>query len=154
MKARMTNPVQLLPGAMEALQNLTRVTDGILSKSLEELVHLRASQINGCSVCTDMHSRALKKEGEPDAKVLTIAAWRETPYFSDEERAALALTEAVTRIADRPESISDEVWEEAAKHFDEKQMAALVMHIAGINTWNRINAATRQPTGEWVAQYI
>ncbi|MGZ4312382.1 MAG: carboxymuconolactone decarboxylase family protein, partial [Solirubrobacteraceae bacterium] len=112
------------------------------------------SQINGCSVCVDMHSRELKAAGEPDERILTVAAWRETPYFSDAERAALALTEAATRLADRSDPVSDEVWEHAASHYDDGQLAVLVLAIAGINAWNRINAATRQVSGEWIAQFI
>ena len=95
-----------------------------------------------------MHSRELKAAGESDARINTVAAWREAPYFTDAERAALALTEAVTRLADRPDPGPDEVWDEAARHYDEAQLAALVLSIATINTWNRINAATRQITGE------
>ncbi len=115
---------------------------------------LRASQINGCSVCVDMHSRELKAAGEHDVRIFTIAAWRETPDFTDAERAVLALTEAATRVADHPDPVSDEVWSEAAKHFDGPQLGALVLAIASINTWNRINATTRQVTGEWVSQWI
>jgi alkylhydroperoxidase family enzyme len=83
-----------------------------------------------------------------------VSAWREASYFSDAERAALALTEAVTRIADRPDPVPDEVWEEAARHYDEDELAALVLSIASINAWNRLNVATRQITGEWVAPYV
>ena len=113
-----------------------------------------ASQINGCSVCADMHSRELKAAGEPDERIFTLATWRETPYFSDAERAALALTEAATRLADRSDPVADEVWEEAARHFDEAQLSALVVAIACINAWNRLNAITRQITGPWVDQFI
>ena len=120
----------------------------------QELLELRAGQINGCSVCIDMHSRELKAAGEPDERIYTVAAWRETPYFTDAERAALALTEAVTRLADRPDPVPDEVWDEAARHYDEDQLGALVLAIATINAWNRINATTRQITGEWVEQLI
>jgi alkylhydroperoxidase family enzyme len=101
-----------------------------------------------------MHSRELQAAGEPAHRIFTVAAWRETPYFSDAERAALALTEAATRIADTPDAVSDEVWEEAARHYDEQQLSALVVAIATINVWNRINATTRQVTGEWVSQWI
>jgi AhpD family alkylhydroperoxidase len=155
MQARMTHPAMIVPDAMQALQAVGKsVHKSGLPAQLIELVHLRASQINGCSICVDMHSRELKAAGEPDARINTVAAWRETPYFSDAERAALALTEAVTRLADRPDPVADEVWDEAARHYDEAQLAALVLSIATINTWNRINAATRQITGEWVEQVI
>jgi AhpD family alkylhydroperoxidase len=115
---------------------------------------VRASQINGCSVCLDMHSRELGHAGEPNERIFTVAAWREAPYFTDAERAALALTEAATRLADRPDPVPDEVWEEAARHYSEPQLAALVVSIATINAWNRLMAATRQLSGEWVEHVI
>jgi AhpD family alkylhydroperoxidase len=140
---------------MKALQQLTAATKHAdLPETTLMLVTLRASQINGCSVCIDMHSRELKAAGEPDERMHTVAAWRETPYFTDAERSALALTEAATRIADRPDPVPDDVWEEAARHYDDQQLGALVLAIATINAWNRINAATRQITGEWVNQLI
>jgi AhpD family alkylhydroperoxidase len=155
MQARIENPATTIPGAMTALQRLGAVTkDAGIPETTLILVTLRASQINGCSVCVDMHSRELRSAGEPDERIFTVAAWRETPYFSDAERAALALTEVTTRLADRSEGVADEVWDEAARHYDETQLAALVLAIAGINAWNRINAATRQPTGEWIAELI
>jgi AhpD family alkylhydroperoxidase len=118
------------------------------------LIHLRASQINGCAVCADMHSREMKAAGESDERIFTVATWREAPYFNEAECAALALTEAATRLADRPDGVSDEIWEEAARHYDEQALAALVLSIASINAWNRINATTRQITGDWVDQWI
>jgi AhpD family alkylhydroperoxidase len=155
MQARITNPVQTVPGAMEALQRLgTAAKRGDVPAATHYLIHLRASQINGCAVCADMHSRELRAAGEPDERIFTVATWREAPYFNDAERAALALTEAVTRLADRPDSVSDAIWDEAARHYDESALAALVLSIASINAWNRINAATRQITGEWVDQWI
>jgi len=151
MQARTTNPAIAVPGAMQALQALAKSTeDGGVSAGIRDLVHLRASQINGCSVCVDMHSRDLKKGGEADERIFAVAAWRESPYFTDAERAALALTEAATRISDRADPVPDEVWDEAARHFDEAALAALVISIALINAWNRLNVATRQPSGEWV----
>ena len=113
-----------------------------------ELVHLRASQINGCSVCVDMHAKALRKAGESEERVFAVSAWREAPFFSDAERAALALTEALTRLADKEEPVPDAIWDAAAEHFDEAQLAALVLDIAQINVWNRLNVATRQVVGE------
>ena len=154
MEPRIENPAMTYPGAMRALQQFgAAAKDSGLPRTTALLVELRASQINGCSVCVDMHSRELRAEGESDERILTLAAWRETPYFTDAERAALALTEAATRLADRHE-VPDEVWDEAARHFDERQLGALVLEIAGINAWNRINATTRQITGEWVSQWI
>ena len=113
------------------------------------LVELRASQINGCSVCVDMHARQVRQAGETDERLFTVAAWRDAPYFSDAERAALALTEAVTRISDRADPVPDEVWNEAVRHYDEQALAALILAIATINVWNRLNVTTRQVAGEW-----
>lgn len=155
MQARIKNPALSVPGALEAAQNLgaSATTAGIPETTLY-MVHLRASQINGCSVCVDIHSRELKAAGEPDERIFMVGAWREAPYFSDAERAALALTEAATRLADRPDPVPDEVWDEAARHYREPQLAALVIAIATINAYNRVNAATRQISGEWVAQIV
>jgi AhpD family alkylhydroperoxidase len=114
------------------------------------MVHLRASQINGCSVCVDIHTREFEHAGERSERINMVAAWREAPYFSDAERAALALTEAATRLADRSDPVPDEVWDEAARHYTEPQLAALVLAIATINTYNRLNVGTRQVTGAWV----
>jgi alkylhydroperoxidase family enzyme len=91
----------------------------------------------------------MKKAGETDRRILSVAAWREAPFYTDAERAALALTEALTRIADREEPVPDAIWNEAARHYDEKALAALVVEIAAINVWNRFNVATRQVAGEW-----
>jgi AhpD family alkylhydroperoxidase len=114
-------------------------------------VHLRASQINSCSVCVEMHAEELRKAGDSDKRIFALAAWRETPYFNDAERAALALTEATTRLADRSDAVPDDVWDEAARHYDEAALAALVLQIALINAFNRVNAATRQMAGQWAA---
>ncbi len=155
MQSRMTNPAITVPGAMEAVQKLgAAVRRAGVPASTLYLIEMRASQINGCSVCLDMHSRELKAAGEPDERIFMVGAWREAPYYSDAERAALALTEAATRLADRSDPVPDEVWEEAARHYDESQLAGLVVAIAAINAWNRINAATRQITGEWVDQWV
>jgi len=155
MKPRMNNPAVVIPGALDALQQLGGLarSSGLPETTLY-LVEARASQINGCSVCLDMHSRELKLAGEPDERIFMVGAWREAPYFTDAERAALALTEAATRLADRPDAISDEVWDEAARHYTESQLAGLVLAIATINAFNRINATTRQITGAWVDRYI
>ena len=148
--ARMNNPAVLLPDAMKALWALKKSTEqsGVPSTTLD-LVELRASQINGCSACVDMHSRKAKKEGESDERLFAVAAWREAPYFNEAERAALALAESVTRICDRSDAVSDQVWEEAQRHYDESALAALVLAIANINVWNRLNVAVRQPVGDW-----
>jgi AhpD family alkylhydroperoxidase len=116
---------------------------------MAELVHLRASQINGCSVCVHMHSGGLKKAGESDERIWAVAAWRDAPFFSDAERAALALTESMTRLSDSSDPVPDEIFADASRHFDEPALACLILHIALINTWNRLNAATRQVAGVW-----
>jgi AhpD family alkylhydroperoxidase len=154
MEARIQNPALTIPGLFDALQALGAASNAEgLSKELRDLVALRASQINGCSVCLDMHSRGAKKSGESDERLFTLAAWRDTPYFSEAERAALALTEAATRLSDRADAVPDEVWNDAAKHFDEPALAALVVTIASINLWNRLNIVTGQIAGEWTAQW-
>lgn len=150
MQARMTNPVLVLPDALKALTALSRAAHtGTVPAATHKLVHLRASQINGCGVCVDMHARELRELGESDERIAGVAAWREMPYFTDGERAALALTESATRLADRSDPVPDDVWDAAADHFDEKELAGLVLSIAAINAWNRINATTRQVAGAW-----
>ena len=150
MPARITNPVILIPDAMQALLALAKATrmSSVPTKTFL-LIDLRASQINGCSVCVDMHARELKKIGESDERLFAVAAWRDSPYFSDAERAVLALTESATRASDRAEPVSDDVWNEAARHFDEPALAALTMEIGMINLWNRLNLTTRQVAGAW-----
>jgi AhpD family alkylhydroperoxidase len=151
MQARMNHPAMVVPDAMKALQTLGELTKSSLPEKLLELVHLRASQINGCSACVDMHPRIAKKAGETDERLFSVAAWRDTPYFTEGERAALALTEALTRISDRADPVPDAIWNEADKHFDEQELAALILAIANINVWNRLNVAVRQPAGVWKA---
>jgi len=148
MEARIKNPALALPGAMDALLAISKASQaqGVPMRTLH-LVHLRSSQINGCSVCAYMHSRLAKKAGETDDRLWATAAWRDAPWFSPEERAALALAEAVTRTADKSDPVPDAVWDEAARYYDEAQLAALVMEIATVNLWNRLNVATRQPAG-------
>jgi AhpD family alkylhydroperoxidase len=150
MQARMKNIALLVPDALQALHRLKACAEkgGIPARTLE-LVELRVSQINGCSVCVDMHARDLKKKGETDERLFAIAAWRDAPYFSEAERAALALAEAVTRLSDRPDPVPDDVWHEAARHYDERALAALIIATANINVWNRFNVATRQVAGAW-----
>jgi AhpD family alkylhydroperoxidase len=148
----MNHPAMILPGAMQALHALGAATQksGLPARTIE-LVHLRASQINGCSVCVDMHAKMLQKEGETDERLLLVAAWRDTSCFTDAERAALALAEAVTRVSDRDDPVPDAIWGEAARHYDEPALAALLLAIATVNVWNRLNAATRQVAGAWRA---
>jgi AhpD family alkylhydroperoxidase len=146
----MQNPATALPGAMESIQSLIKsVHRGGVPKPTLNLVHLRASQINGCSACIDMGNRGAKREGESDERLWAVAAWREAPYFTDAERAALALAEAMTRIPDREraEAVPDELWTEVTKHFNEEQVAALVLWIATTNLFNRVNTAVKEPAG-------
>jgi len=151
MQARMNNPAMVLPEAMQALLALGKASEqGGVSATTLGLVHLRASQINGCSVCVDMHARQLKRAGESDERLFAVGAWRDAPYFNEAERAALALTEAVTRLSDRSDPVPDEIWEAAARHYDERGLAALLIGVVAINSWNRLNVATRQVAGEWV----
>jgi AhpD family alkylhydroperoxidase len=151
MQSRMNNPVMFFPEAMQALQALSKSTERAgLPHKIVDLVHLRASQINGCSVCVDMHARMAKRKGESDERSFAVAAWRDAPYFTDAERAALALTESVTRLSDRSDPVPDDIWKEATRHFDEKQLAALIIAIAVINVWNRLNVTTRQVAGDWL----
>ena len=144
----MRHPVELLPDALKTLHALHGTAQG-LPYVTQKLVQLRASQINGCSVCVDMHARELRKAGEKDERLFAVSAWRDTPWFSEPERAALALTEAVTRLADREDPVPDEVWNEAAKHHDPPALAAFLMQIALINVWNRLNVPIRQVAGGW-----
>ena len=149
---RMPNPATLIPEAMEALMAVNRAVAGAgVDGRLLALSHLRASQINGCGPCVAGGAGQARRHGATAEQVDAVAAWRETPWFSDEERAALALTEAVTRLADRGDAVPDEVWDEAARHYDETRLGALVLAIANINVWNRLNVATRQQAGahEW-----
>ena len=148
MQARMTNPVFILPETMQAMFALNKSIEGKLPLRLRKLVHLRASQINGCSVCVDMHARELQQDGTPLEHVFAVAAWRETPYFTEAERAVLELTEILTRIADRPDPVPDAVWDKVTAHYSQPEIAALLVDIAQINSWNRFNVAVRQMVGE------
>jgi AhpD family alkylhydroperoxidase len=155
MHGRIDNPALTVPGALGALEDLAgaaRRAD--IPETTLYFVELRASQINGCGVCVDMHSRELEHAGESAERINTVAVWRDVSYFTEAERAALALTEAATRLADRPDPVPDDVWDEAASHYDDAQLAALVLAIASINAWNRLNVTTRQISGDWVSQWI
>ena len=125
------------------------VADSGLPAATQELVKIRASQINGCAVCTDMHTKDAAHAGETQLRLNLVAVWREATVFTDAERAALELTEQGTRIADAAGGVTDEAWANAAKHYDEDQLAALVSLIADINAWNRLNVITRQPAGDY-----
>ena len=150
MEPRINHPAFALPGAMDALQSLDAATraSGVPERTID-LIHLRVSQVNGCEVCIDGHCQILAKAGESEERLEAIANWRQAPQFSDAERAALGLAEAVTRIADCSDPVTDGIWDEAARHYDEPALAALVMAISTINVWNRLNVATRQVPGIW-----
>ncbi|MET7693156.1 carboxymuconolactone decarboxylase family protein [Streptomyces sp. NPDC005483] len=125
------------------------VTDSGLPMTTQELVKIRASQINGCGFCLDMHTKEAAAAGETAQRLHMVAAWREAKVFTEAERAALELTEQGTRLADGA-GVPDEVWENAAKHYDEEQLLALVSLIAVINAFNRLNVMTQQPAGDYV----
>ena len=150
MNPRMKSPIMLFREALPALLALDKSTETAnLPNVTRKLVHLRASQINGCGFCTDMHARELRQADQSAERIAGVAAWREMPYFTDAERAALAFTEAATRLADRPDPVPDDVWNEAARHYDEASLAALIIQIALINAFNRINVSIRQVAGAW-----
>ena len=151
MKSRMPNPVLVLPAAMQSLQSLSvAIRESGVPHSTLNLIEIRASQINGCGVCLDMHARFAKKAGETDERIFALAGWRDAPYYTDAERAALALTEVLTRLADSSDPVPDEIWDEAARHFDQKALSGLLLAISQINVWNRLNVSTRQVAGEWL----
>ena len=151
MPARMPNPIEVVPDALQAALGLSKaVSKAGLPQSTMDLVHLRTSQINGCAACLYLHSRDVGKDKETDERFLMVAAWREAECFTDAERAALALAEAVTRLSDRPGSVTDEILDDAAKHYSEQELGALVISIGMVNLWNRINVTTRQvPRMPW-----
>lgn len=148
MQARITNPVVTIPGAMQAAMALGEAAKrGGLPPIMRSLIHLRTSQINGCSYCVDMHARQLREDGETPERLAAVAAWRDAPWFTDAERAALSLTEAATRLSDRTDPVPDAVWDAAARHLDESAMAATLLEVAATNFWNRLTVATRQTPG-------
>jgi AhpD family alkylhydroperoxidase len=152
MQARMKQPVLVIPAVLQAMQAVDRAASAEgLPFVTRQLVQLRASQINGCSVCVEWHVRDLKQAGETDERMFAVSAWRESAYFTPAERAALALGEAMTRLSDRSDPVSDDVWEEVVRYYDERALAALIIQIAMINSWNRMNVATRQVAGQPVS---
>ena len=147
MQARMTSPGN--PDVIAAIQSLNKtIYAGDVDPLLLELVHLRASQINGCSACVFAGVRSAKRRGETDERLHSVGTWRETPFFTDEERAALALTEAATRLQDDAPGVTDEIWEAAAAHFDETQLSAIILNIALTNFFNRINRTIHEQAGK------
>lgn len=149
MQSRMNSPVMIVPEAMPALQSLAQALfasadqSGLPRRTLF-LAYLRTSQINGDSVCVDLHSRNARNAGATTEQVIAVAAWRESTRFSDDERAALALAEAIARIHDQADPVPDQVYDEAARHYKEQALATLIAGIATANMWNRFNVATRQ----------
>src|SRR5262245_19962001 len=143
MRARTKNPAIIIPEAMHGIQALQAAIEksGVEPKTLA-LVHLRASQINGCSTCVDSGWRYRKKAGESDERLFALAAWRSTPYFTEAERAALALTEAVTRLSDREDPVTDAIWNEAVRHYEQPALSALLLSISLTNVYNGLNLAT------------
>ncbi|MEV0581475.1 carboxymuconolactone decarboxylase family protein [Nonomuraea sp. NPDC050310] len=147
MQARMKNPATVISAAQQPIMGLAKSAQGQgVSEELLDLVHLRVSQINGCSFCVDAGVKKLGKLSVSTERMGLVAAWRDAPYYTDAERAALALAEAVT---ERPADVSDEVWDAAADHFDEQQLAAILLMIATTNLFNRLNAPIRQIAGTW-----
>ena len=148
MQARMISPALLLPNATESIQGLYKaISSGGVPQRTLDLVHLRASQINGCSACVHGGTTSATRTGENTGRLIAVSAWYESPLFDEAERAALALTEAATRLSDRPGSVTDEIWADARKHYDEKQLSAIVLMIALTNFFNRINTTIRTPAG-------
>jgi AhpD family alkylhydroperoxidase len=148
MQTRMKDPTAVLPDALTGIQHMFKaIYSGGVSPEILELVHLRASQINGCSACIDSGVETARKAGVPDEKLNTVVAWREAPYFTDAERAALDLTEAATRLADKPDPVPDQLWDAAADHFSEPELSAIILMIALTNLFNRINRVLRVPAG-------
>jgi AhpD family alkylhydroperoxidase len=148
MTARMKNPAMVLPDAMTAINGLNKAAakGGVPPETLE-LVHLRASQINGCAPCIEYGSRSAMKSGMAEERLWSVPAWREAPYYTDAERAALALAEAMTRLNDRADAVPDAIWDDVADHYDETQLAALILWIATTNLFNRLNVTIREQAG-------
>jgi AhpD family alkylhydroperoxidase len=147
---RMTNPAIVLDAQKQIHALVKAAQSGGVPEEVLQLVHLRASQINGCGFCVDLDVRTTLKAGAPEEKLLklfAVAAWRDAPYFTDAERAALALAEAATRLSDQSDPVPDAIWDEAARHYDEKALASLILWVATVNLFNRINVPTRQPAG-------
>ena len=146
----MQNPAMVFPDALKAIQGLIKATrqGGVPPRTLE-LVHLRASQINGCHLCVESGTCYAQQAGESDDRLLSVAGWRKASCFTDAERAALALTEAITRLSDQTDPVPDDIWNEATRHYDERALASLILSIATTNVFNRLNVSTRQVEATW-----
>ncbi|OXM64301.1 MULTISPECIES: carboxymuconolactone decarboxylase family protein [Amycolatopsis] len=149
MTTRMKNPAYVLPDGMKGIGTLLKaVNDSGLPAAVREFTGLRVSQINGCAACVYGHVAEARKAGETDERIFNVAAWREAPFYSDAERAALELAEHATRLADLSrEGVPDRVWDDAADHFDERQLSGLILAIALTNLFNRINVTIKEPAG-------
>ena len=146
---RLSNPAELLPGAYQGIARLLgAIGEGGVPTATLELVALRTSQLNGCSACVQSHLEALQADGVPIDKIVGVGAWGESPYFDDAERAALTLADALARLADSHDPVPDELWREVTKHFDERQIAALLLQIGLLNLFNRVNVAVREPADD------
>lgn len=145
MQARIKNPAAVVTQAMEPLVALGKIMSASpIPASTLDLVHLRTSQINGCAVCIDM---GLTKTKDTPQRLAAVAVWRDAPFFTEAERAALGLAESITRIADEVDRVPDAVWAEAARHYDDAALASLVLYVSVTNLYNRLNVATRQVAG-------
>lgn len=150
MQPRMKNPAMAIPDAMTAILALNRATRGAgVPEATLELAHLRASQVNGCAACVEAGSRHAQRAGETDDRLFAVAVWRDSLAFTEAERAALALAEAVTRLSDRRDPVPDDVWDDPCRHYDERALAALILAVATTNVFNRLNVSTRQVPGDW-----
>ena len=146
------NPMMIVPGALQALQALQTLRQsvqqqGVVPWRMIDLLQLRVSQINGCRFCIEEHARLLEEAGETNERLFAVAAWQDAPCFTGAERAALALAEAVTRIADQADPVPDAIWNEAARHYDEQGLATLVLLTSTANLFTRLGVATRQGAG-------
>jgi alkylhydroperoxidase family enzyme len=150
MSSRMSNPSLVVPGVVQPLREMVRAVNdaGVPLRTLV-LVHLRVSQVNGRQVQIPVRKREFEEAGEEDYRLPLVATWRDQTCFTDAERAALALGEAATRIGDSEDPVPDEIWDEAARHYNEQELGALVLHIGLVNLWNRVNVATRQEPVDW-----
>ena len=151
MQARMANPAAQLDGAFEHIQGLFQAVHSAgVDKRILDLVHLRVSQVNGCSACVYSGATGAAEAGETDERLVTVAAWRDAPFFSEPERTALELAEHITVMAHQTdEPVPDQLWSRAREHFDEKQLSAVLLMIAVSNLFNRLNAPVRAVAGSW-----
>ncbi|MER6915636.1 carboxymuconolactone decarboxylase family protein [Streptomyces sp. NPDC000594] len=148
MQARIKNPVALFPTVYPAVQEILKAAgEGGVPETTMHLLHHRTSQINGCGFCVVGGVAAAKKAGETDERLHAVTAWRDAPYFTDAERAALELAESMTRLSDSSDPVPDRIWDAAAEHFDEKQLGSIVLMVGMTNLFNRVNVATRQVAG-------